>query len=196
MNTQKPFLKWVGGKTQLLQTIILKIPKEINNYHELFLGGGSVLLLVLSLQKENKITIKNKIYAYDINQNLINVYKHIQSNKDELYECIDKYIKEYDLIIVPVISPYDEIRQEVRSKLEPNFHLVYLKSDIQSLRLRDTKGLYLAADKGLINNLIGYSKINPYDEPSNPEIIIETGSHVTVNDSKDQLLGYINKSCL
>ncbi len=82
MNTQKPFLKWVGGKTQLLQTIILKIPKEINNYHELFLGGGSVLLLVLSLQKENKITIKNKIYAYDINKDLINVYIHIQNNKD------------------------------------------------------------------------------------------------------------------
>ena len=56
---QKPFLKWVGGKTQIIDTIISKIPREINNYHELFLGGGSVLLALLSLQKQNKITIKN-----------------------------------------------------------------------------------------------------------------------------------------
>ena len=47
---QKPFLKWVGGKTQIINNIISKLPKEINNYHELFLGGGSVLLAVLSLQ--------------------------------------------------------------------------------------------------------------------------------------------------
>ena len=53
---QKPFLKWV--KTQIIDTIISKIPNEINNYHELFLGGGSVLLAVLSLQKQNKIKIK------------------------------------------------------------------------------------------------------------------------------------------
>ena len=51
---QKPFLKWVGGKTQIIKDIISKIPNEINNYHELFLGGGSVLLAILSLQKQKK----------------------------------------------------------------------------------------------------------------------------------------------
>ena len=70
----------------------------MNNYHELFLGGGSVLLAVLSLQKENKIVIRNKIYAYDINDRLINVYKHIQKNKDELFYYVTKYISEYDSI--------------------------------------------------------------------------------------------------
>ena len=48
---QKPFLKWLGGKTQIINDIISKIPTQINNYHELFLGGGSILLAVLSLQK-------------------------------------------------------------------------------------------------------------------------------------------------
>ena len=57
---QKPFLKWIGGKTQIIKHIISKIPKEINNYHEPFLGGGSVLLAVLSLHKENRIVIKKK----------------------------------------------------------------------------------------------------------------------------------------
>jgi len=93
---QKPFLKWIGGKTQVINSIITKFPTEISNYHELFLGGGSILLALLSLQKQNKITIKNKIYAYDINKELINVYKHIQNNKDELYKHIDSYITEYD----------------------------------------------------------------------------------------------------
>ena len=94
----KQFLKWVGGKTQIMNNIISKFPQEIDNYYELFLGGGSVLLSLLSLQKQKKIVIKNKIYACDINSNLINVYKNIQNNREKLYEYIDKYISEYDSI--------------------------------------------------------------------------------------------------
>jgi len=93
---KKPFLKWVGGKSQIIDKIIPKIPNEINNYHELFLGGGSVLLTILSLQKNNKLKINNKIYAYDLNEGLINVYKNIQNKKDEVYKYIQKYLKEYD----------------------------------------------------------------------------------------------------
>lgn len=95
---QKPFLKWAGGKSQIIHNILDKIPDSMNNYHEMFTGGGSVLLAVLSLQKKNKIIIKNDIYAYDINVNLINVYKNVQKNKEELYNYIEFYIKEYDSI--------------------------------------------------------------------------------------------------
>jgi len=94
ISIQKPFLKWVGGKTQIISNIISKITDTMNNYHELFLGGGSVLLAVLSLQKENKITINGN--AYDINKTLINVYKHIQNSKDELYNYLTQYIETYD----------------------------------------------------------------------------------------------------
>lgn len=93
---QKPFLKWVGGKTQLIEKILKKIPNDMENYFELFLGGGSVLLAVLSMQKQGKITIKKKIYAYDVNENLINVYKNVKNNKEELYSIIEKYKNEYD----------------------------------------------------------------------------------------------------
>ena len=50
---QKPFLKWVGGKTQIIESIISKVPAEMNNYHDIFLGGGSVLFAILSLHKQN-----------------------------------------------------------------------------------------------------------------------------------------------
>jgi hypothetical protein len=43
----KPILKWVGGKTQIIDTLITNFPVEINNYREVFLGGGSVLLSLL-----------------------------------------------------------------------------------------------------------------------------------------------------
>ena len=92
---QKPFLKWVGGKTQIIEQVLQKVPKTISNYHEIFLGGGSVLLAILSLQKEGKITIKNKVYAYDLNDKLIDLYKHIQCNKELLYEFITEYSREY-----------------------------------------------------------------------------------------------------
>ena len=79
VNYQKPFLKWAGGKTQILEEVLSKFPIEINNYHEIFLGGGSVLLGLLSLQKQNKIIIKNNIYAYDLNKGLINCYNQIKN---------------------------------------------------------------------------------------------------------------------
>ena len=92
---QKPFIKWIGGKSQILDKIITRFPTKIKNYHDIFLGGGSVLLAVLSLQKLNKIEIEGDIFAYDINENLINVYKQIQNNKDKLYETIEQYISLY-----------------------------------------------------------------------------------------------------
>jgi len=51
----KPILKWVGGKTQIIDKLIADFPIEINNYREAFLGGGSVLLTLLSYVKSGII---------------------------------------------------------------------------------------------------------------------------------------------
>jgi DNA adenine methylase len=93
---QKPFLKWVGGKTQHIRKIIDSFPATMENYHEIFLGGGSVLLAILSMQKAKKINIKGNIYAYDLNSQLIRVYQDIQNNKSEIITCVERYKKEYE----------------------------------------------------------------------------------------------------
>ncbi len=70
-------------------------PAEIKNYHEIFLGGGSVLLALL--QNPN-IKVSGNIYAYDLNEPLIYVYKNIQGNYKELYSVIEYIINEYESI--------------------------------------------------------------------------------------------------
>lgn len=91
----KPFLKWIGGKTQIIDIIINEYPKKMDNYHDIFLGGGSTLFALLTNMKNGNITVLNNIYAYDINENLINVYKNIQKNPDELYKRLEEIMNEY-----------------------------------------------------------------------------------------------------
>ena len=79
---QKPFLKWVGGKTQILDEVLRLFPKQIQNYHEPFLGGGSVLLGLLS--QKATIQVSGKIYASDINPALIGLYTNIQTRVDDV----------------------------------------------------------------------------------------------------------------
>ena len=95
-NIQKPFLKWVGGKTQILDKIVGHFPSKMNDYHEIFLGGGSVLLAVLSLQKQGRLQIQGNIYAYDLNPVLINVYQQIQSQPQQFYNFLSEYWDTYD----------------------------------------------------------------------------------------------------
>ena len=85
----KPFLKWVGGKNKLLDKILLKIPNKITNYYEIFLGGGSVLLAILSYQKQNKIEITDTIYAFDYNKALINLFISIKLNLGEVITILN-----------------------------------------------------------------------------------------------------------
>ena len=105
--------------------------------------------------------------------------------------CLESKDSGFNLILVPVISPYDEVRKRTRSLLEPYYHLVYVEADIDSLKKRDTKSLYKAADQGLINDLIGYSEINPYDEPSDADFVINTNNGTSLDDSKKLLLDFI-----
>jgi DNA adenine methylase len=94
----KPVLKWVGGKTQILDEVLSLFPVEIKNYHEPFLGGGSVLLGLLSYVKFGKIKISGSIYASDLNSNLISLYKNIQSYPSQLIAEVKQLVEEFNKI--------------------------------------------------------------------------------------------------
>lgn len=102
---QKPFIKWVGGKTQLLTTILEHVPSEINDYYEPFVGGGSVLLGILSLMDAGQIKVHGSIVCSDTNQQLINLYQCMQSQPRKLYQMLTKYLKEYDSIDSSLDTP-------------------------------------------------------------------------------------------
>lgn len=76
-----PVVKWVGGKRQLLPEIKKYIPDEISTYYEPFLGGGAVLF---DLQPEKAI-------VNDINEELINLYRVVKEDAEELIEDLKKY---------------------------------------------------------------------------------------------------------
>ena len=94
----KPIVKWVGGKTQILNTVLSTFPLVINNYYEPFVGGSSVLIGVLLLLKKKKIEIKGSIYANDINVALIGLYKNIQLRVDFFMVEINILVTQYNSI--------------------------------------------------------------------------------------------------
>jgi DNA adenine methylase len=91
----KPFMKWVGGKTQIINNVMSLFPHEMNNYHEPFLGGGSVLLALLSYVRNGTITIRGNVYASDLNSNLIGLYQNIQSHPDHLIAEVKKLSNQF-----------------------------------------------------------------------------------------------------
>jgi DNA adenine methylase len=91
----RPILKWVGGKGQIIDKLLKAIPKEMNDYHELFVGGGSFLVMVLWAKNKGFITINGSLNAYDLNEALISTYINIRDNKDELFEKVKELQKEF-----------------------------------------------------------------------------------------------------
>ena len=106
--------------------------------------------------------------------------------------CLELKNRDYDLVLVPVISPYDSVRKKTREILEPYYHLVYVKAEVESLRKRDTKGLYKAADQGEITDLIGYSLTNPYEEPNDADLILNTDNRLLIGKTKQLFQGFVD----
>lgn len=92
----KPVIKWVGGKSQIIDALLERFPKRINNYHEIFLGGSSVLVGLLCMIKQKRISVHGKICAYDINETLIHLFKNIQRDHNEIYGHTQKLLQTYN----------------------------------------------------------------------------------------------------
>ncbi|WGS65763.1 DNA adenine methylase [Marinitoga aeolica] len=91
----RPFLKWAGGKTQLIPEIEKRLPNELKNgesikYIEPFVGSGALLFYLLS-----NYNIR-EAYIIDTNEELINLYNIIKNNVDELIYLLSKLEDEYN----------------------------------------------------------------------------------------------------
>lgn len=81
----KPFLRWAGGKTWLINHLESFLPIKINNYYEPFLGGGSIFFYLKS-----KGLIDGKCFLSDTNEELINTYRILKENHEELFKLLKK----------------------------------------------------------------------------------------------------------
>ena len=68
---------------------------------------------------------------------------------------------------------------------------VYIHADIESLKDRDPKGLYKKADNGLVTNLIGCSKNNPYEIPTDYDLLVNTSNKSDINKSKEEFKSFV-----
>jgi DNA adenine methylase len=174
----KPILKWVGGKTQIINKIIIQFPKEINNYYEIFLGGGSVLLALLTYIKNDIIKIHGNIYAYDLNEALIYTYKNIQSNHNELYDELVKIITIFNSC--PINDNINRKPNDIEEAMinKENYYY-WIRSEYNKLCSDDKKTIIASAMFIFLNKTcfrgvfrVGPNGYNvPYGHYNNPEII-------------------------
>ncbi|HZL60565.1 MAG TPA: adenylyl-sulfate kinase [Stellaceae bacterium] len=94
------------------------------------------------------------------------------------------------IVITAFISPYVSDRGRARQAAKGAFHEVYIKADVATCETRDPKGLYKRARAGDIANFTGISA--PYEEPTSPELLIDTTRH-PVEESVRTILDYIER---
>lgn len=109
----KPFLKWAGGKTQLLPEIQKFYPQNIEKYCEPFVGGGAVLFDILQKFQPKEVLIN------DINPELTNTYTQIKTNVNGLLELLSDWQNEYQ-------NSSPEKRKEIFYKKRERFNELIL----------------------------------------------------------------------
>ena len=113
----KPFLKWAGGKSQLLKEIEKYYPFEngnITKYAEPFVGGGAVLFDIL-----NRFDL-TEIYISDVNAELINCYITIRDNVKALIDILSQYQEEYWALDTIERKQYYQIKRNEFNDLKIN----------------------------------------------------------------------------
>ena len=137
-----PIVKWVGGKRQLMFELLKNMPENYNRYFEPFIGGGA---LFFELQPDNA-------YISDMNEELINLYKVVRDNVDELITNLQKHdiSKEY----------FMEIRNIDRTEEYKSWSDVKKASRFIYLNRTCFNGMYRVNSKGEFNVPFGHYK-NP-----------------------------------
>lgn len=152
-----PFVKWAGGKRQLIPQIRERMPEQFNNYYEPFVGGGAVIFEFLP---ENAL-------INDINRALINAYQMICDHPKEFLQEINRLDaemwedgKEY----------YYSLREHYNDKLMKEEFDVELATLFVFINKHCFNGLYRVNGKGLFNVPYNNSRRSSVDEQSIMEI--------------------------
>lgn len=182
MKTVKPFIKWAGGKSQLLNEIRTKYPQKIERYCEPFVGGGAVLLDVLANYNPNEVIIN------DINAALINTYQQVQSNVDALISQLSKMQSEFwkaDSELRKTL--YTDNREKFNSLINCKDNNLDKASLFIFLNKTCFNGLYRVNHKGLFNVPIGSYKKPPICDAENLRYISKLLQNVEIKcgDYKD-----------
>lgn len=154
----KPFLKWAGGKKQVIDFIEKRLPQEIKDskiikkYFEPFLGGGAIFFYLV-----NNYDIKHACLG-DINKDLILTYNIVKKHPRKLISELNNYSEEY----LPL--SYDDRKEyfyKIRSEFNENFEDNLLRAT-QMIFLNRTcfNGLYRVNKSGKFNVPVG-KYINP-----------------------------------
>ncbi len=158
-NLAKPFLKWVGGKTQLLGQLQQFYPPElkagkIDKYFELFVGGGAVFFDIIQ-----RFPIKTAFIA-DINQDLILAYKVIRDRPQNLIEILSKLQEGY-------LSSNLEERANIFYQVRGNYNQQRIDFDNQNLSQESIKrvALIIFLNKTCFNGLYRTNKEGDFNVP-------------------------------
>lgn len=176
-NLIAPFLKWVGGKRQIMPSIVNLLPKEINklNYVEPFIGGGALLFHL-----QPKIAVIN-----DFNSELINVYNVIKHNLEELIIDLQKHKNEAEYFYI--LRGLDRTDEYIKlSNVQRASRIIYLNKTCFN-------GLYRVNNAGEFNAPFGrYKNPNIVNTPTlkavskflnSNEIVLKTGDYAEVLDN-------------
>jgi DNA adenine methylase len=171
--TQKttPFVKWAGGKTQILDKLTQNLPKSYNTYYEPFVGAGA---FVLSIQP-------HKAVINDINDQLINVYNQLKVNVESVINKVN------ELDAVPCDKEFYLLQREnFNQKIANNI----LNDECAALMIWINKhcfnGLYRVNSKGLFNvpynNKISVKSIEPENLRAISEYLNNSDIQITQGD--------------
>ena len=114
-----------------------------------------------------------------------------EENIRRIGEVANLFLNAGIIAITAFVSPFKNDREKVRNIVgSDDFIEIYCAANLDVCEARDTKGLYKKARSGEIKEFTGIS--SPYEIPSNPNIVVETGS-LNLNDSVQQIIDYLNQ---
>lgn len=157
----KPFLKWLGGKSDICEDIINQFPRTFSSFHEVFLGSGSVLIHVLHLIQTNSLRCDGVVCAYDTNTALIATFKNIQIACDDLVRNCKVLQDDYNNASNKSDMYYD-LRSTYNSLLDKT--CTYASALFVFLNKTCFRGIYRESRKSGFNVPFGnYMKVNLLD---------------------------------